>query len=131
MESYDAPFFPAGRSAFLRSWIAQPQTVALGLLRGDRLIAYGVLRACREGCKIGPLFADTPEAAEALFGTLQAAAPEGAPLFLDVPEGNPAAVALAERHGMTAIFETARMYAGPAPEMGIERTYGVTSFELG
>ena len=53
------------------------------------------------------------------------------PLFLDVPEPNRAAVALAERHGMTPVFETARMYRGPAPAEPVERMFGVTSFELG
>ena len=53
------------------------------------------------------------------------------PIFLDVPESNAAAVALAERHGLTPGFETARMYAGTAPDEPVERIFGVTSFELG
>ena len=47
--------------------------------------------------------------AERLFAGLLARAP-GAPVFLDTPEANPAAIALAERHNMTPVFETARMY---------------------
>jgi len=131
LDAYDAQFFPAARSAFLQSWISQPQTTAIGLLHGDRLCAYGVLRPCRRGHKIGPLGADTPDAAAELFGALRAAAPAAAPIFLDVPECNAAAVALAQRHGMHAMFETARMYAGAAPATAIDRTYGITSFELG
>lgn len=52
-------------------------------------------------------------------------------MYLDVPETRPEAVALAIRHGMRPMFETARMYTGPAPEISLERTYGITSFELG
>ena len=97
----DRAFFPTERYAFLQRWIAQPQTLALGLRHGDHLLGYGVRRACREGYKIGPLFADTPDAAEALFGALCARLPASAPVFLDTPASNPAALALAlaERHG--------------------------------
>jgi phosphoglycolate phosphatase-like HAD superfamily hydrolase len=48
-----------------------------------------------------------------------------------VPEPNAAAVALAERHGLQPVFETARMYRGPAPSEPLTRIYGVTTFELG
>ncbi|MBK1717911.1 GNAT family N-acetyltransferase [Thiocystis violacea] len=131
LAAYDRAFFPTERDAFLRRWIAQPRTLALGLIQKDRLVGYGVRRACRQGHKIGPLFADTPSAAETLFSALSAQLPAGDPIYLDVPEPNPAAVALAERHGLTPVFETARMYTGPIPDLALERTHGVTSFELG
>lgn len=129
--AYDRSFFPAEREVFLRRWIAPPQGVALGLVRDARMVGYGVLRACRNGHKIGPLFADSPEWAEILFNALLSRSAHGAPVFLDVPECNPAAVALAERNGMHMVFETARMYTGPAPDVATDRTYGVTTFELG
>lgn len=131
LEEYDGAFFPAGRRDFLRSWIAQPHATALALYDGARLHGYGVLRGCRNGYKIGPLFADTGDGAATLFHALRAATPVGTPLFLDVPECNPDAVALASGLGMTVMFETARMYAGPAPRLDMARTYGITSFELG
>ena len=127
---YDKTAFPAPRAAFLKSWIAQPQAVAIGVVDQEGLRGYGVLRACREGFKIGPLFADDEEAAERLFAGLIARAP-GAPVFLDTPEANPAAVALAERHAMAPVFETARMYKNGAPQMRLDRCFGVTTFELG
>jgi hypothetical protein len=55
----------------------------------------------------------------------------GEAFFFDVPEINADAVALAERHGMTSVFETARMYTQEPPTLPIERIFGVTSFELG
>ena len=55
----------------------------------------------------------------------------GAPVFLDTPEANPAAVALAARYPMTPIFETARMYKNGTPQIGLERCFGVTTFEVG
>jgi len=44
---------------------------------------------------------------------------------------NSEAVALAERHGMKVVFETARMYRGDRPALPLERVFGITTFELG
>lgn len=131
LSAYDRAFFPVERSAFLQQWIAQPGTKALCMVQGHALRGYGVLRACRAGYKLGPLFADTPRIATLLFDGLCASIQEGAPVFLDVPECNAAAVELAQQRGMHAMFETARMYTGAAPDLALDRTYGVTSFELG
>lgn len=128
--AYDGTCFPAPRPSFLGPWIRQPSATALGLRRDDVLRGFGVLRRCGEGYKIGPLFADDADAAETLFAHLAAAA-EGGPLFLDVPENNPAALALASRHGMEEVFGCARMYLGPMPDIAHERVFGVTTFELG
>lgn len=129
--TYDAPFVPAPREAFLLCWIRQPGSTALGFIDQGVVKGYGVLRPCRYGFKIGPLFADDAEIAESLFSALVAQVPAGQTVALDTPEVNPLALALARRHGMTAVFETARMYTGPAPALPLDRLYGVTSFELG
>lgn len=127
---YDAPFFPAPRPKFLRAWLSIQGHIARMLVENGEVAGYGVLRPCREGSKIGPLFAETEAAAERLFRALVAEAPPG-PVYLDPPESNPAALRLAERHGMTPSFETARMYRGPAPDLPLARTFGITTFELG
>ncbi len=127
---YDARLFSTRRPQFLRSWIAQPGTTALGHMRDDRLIGYGVLRRCRKGHKIGPLFADDPQVAEEIFQGLSAAAP-GELVYLDIPDANEAALALAERHGMKPVFETARMYTGVPPKIELNQVYGATTLELG
>ena len=41
------------------------------------------------------------------------------------------ALALAHAQGLHSVFETARMYTGPAPACELQRVYGITSFELG
>ncbi|MDR3556322.1 MAG: GNAT family N-acetyltransferase [Syntrophobacteraceae bacterium] len=129
--AYDRAFFPDRRREFLRCWLDQPQSRALGLIRNGKLAGYGVVRMCRSGYKTGPLFADSPELAESLFRALQAHLPEEAPIYLDTPAENPAALDLANRHNMSAVFETARMYRGKSPDVDMERLFGVTSFELG
>jgi len=52
-------------------------------------------------------------------------------LYLDVPEPNAEALALVGDRGMGKVFETARMYRGPAPRLELDRVFGVTTFELG
>lgn len=131
VRAYDRAFFPAGRSAFLRAWLAQPGAAAIGWVDDGRLRGYGVIRPCVSGWKLGPLFADGEAIAEALYGALCGHAGADDPVFLDIPEPNALAVALTRRHRMRTVFETARMYTGTAPAMPMRRTYGITSFELG
>ena len=128
---YDRPFFPEDRSKFLKSWLSQPDSYAVGLLHNQVLVGYGVLRTCQAGYKIGPLFADTPATAQAIFHALRSKIKTGIPFYLDVPETNPNAVALAESHSMHSMFETARMYTHQRPNLPLDRIFGVTTFELG
>jgi len=128
--TFDRRFFPSPRDAFFRQWLTAPGHIALVLLGAEGVQALGVLRPCLEGSKIGPLFAETPEAARGVFAALLARAPVG-PVFLDVPEPNSAAISMAQEAGMAPAFETARMYAGPAPDLPLAQIYGITSFELG
>ncbi|MDR6924076.1 GNAT superfamily N-acetyltransferase [Pseudomonas sp. BE134] len=127
---YDRTCFPASRPTFLSGWISQPDALALGCRRQGRLSGFGVVRRCREGCKIGPLFSDEAQAANALYSHLASFA-AGGPLFLDIPENNRAAMALVHQHGMNEVFGCARMYLGPPPTLAHERVFGVTTFELG
>jgi len=129
--SYDSGIFPARRARFLEKWIIRPDGAALGLAEDGRIKGYGVIRPCRTGFKIGPLFADSPDIAEQLFDALTGNVPERAPVFLDIPANNPAAVAFARDHGMTSVFETGRMYSREAPAVPTEKVFGITSFELG
>ena len=130
VEADDATVFPAPRPAFLRAWIDTSGHIGRALVRDGKLAAWGVIRPCRTGWKIGPLVADDRAAAEAVFTALVSAA-GGGEVFLDVPDVNREAVALAQSHGLAPVFETARMYTGPIRPLRLERVFGVTTFELG
>jgi GNAT superfamily N-acetyltransferase len=130
VEAYDATVFPAPRTAFLRRWIGTPAHVGRALVRDGALAGWGVIRPCRKGHKIGPLFADDRAAAEAVLSALLASVGEGE-VFLDVPSINRDSISLAENLGLAPVFETARMYTGAIPHLQLERVFGVTSFELG
>ena len=128
---YDRRFFPAQRLDFLNLWTRPKHGRALGAMSGKCLTTYGVIRQCRNGYKVGPLFADSAETAEKLFLALKAPLPSTTPVYLDVPENNPEAMKLAEKYRMEKVFETARMYTGAVPDMELDGIFGVSSFELG
>ena len=117
-------------AAFLRAWLETQGHIGRALVRDGRLAAWGVIRPCRIGHKIGPLVADDSAAAGTIFAALTTAA-GGGEVFLDVPGVNGDAVALAQGHGLAPVFETARMYTGPIHPVRVERVFGVTTFELG
>ena len=128
--AFDATVFPVPRTAFLAAWLGTEKHAAFASYDGGKLTGYAVARPCVSGTKIGPLFATDAVTARALAAECIRAAGPG-DVFLDVPEPHAAAVALAVELGLVPIFETARMYRGPAPQIDLDRIFGVTSFELG
>lgn len=130
IQELDCELFPAPRAAFLAAWLAMPASMSLALVEDGRLVGLGTIRRCRQGCKIGPLYAPSRISAERLIGGLARFAP-GQELFLDVPGTNAAALAMATDLGLELCFETARMYRGPAPVLPMDRIFGITTFELG
>jgi GNAT superfamily N-acetyltransferase len=131
IEAYDRKFFPAPRYSFLKKWLQQPQSKAYAYLKNNLLAGYGLVRTCREGYKIGPLFAEDKSIAEHIFLALRASVTPDEPLYLDTPEVNEPALQLAEKYKMRVSFETARMYTGKFPKIPTNKIFGVTTFELG
>lgn len=119
--------FPAARRHFLAEWLRHD---ALALRRDGEIVGYGVIRQAHDGWKVGPLFADDVADAETILRGLLTRMPEGT-FFLDTPGTNRAAVDLAVSLGLKPMFETARMYRGPDPQLDTAKVFGITSFELG
>lgn len=130
IEAYDRRFFPVPRAAFLLRWLEQPGAHVLGLRQGNHLAGYGVARPCRNGFKLGPVFADTALLAERIIASLLACI-DGEKVALDIPEPNAAGLKLAEKFALTESFGCARLYHGPAPDLPLEGIFGMTSFEFG
>jgi Acetyltransferase (GNAT) domain len=110
--------------------VERPAGHALACLQGGSLVGYGVLRPCHGGARIGPLFADDKEVADALLTGLLAAACR-TEVFIDMPATNPRAAELRARHAMEPSFETVRMYLNGRPPEDVQRVFGVTTFEFG
>jgi GNAT superfamily N-acetyltransferase len=129
--AFDTAVFGSERQRFLQSWIDRPAGHAVGCIDGGRLSGYAVLRPCHAGMKVGPLFAEDSDVAEALLAGLLAAAGAGVEVFIDMPAANPRAGELREGRGFEPSFETARMYLNGAPPEDVQRVFGVTTFEFG
>ncbi|HTN46902.1 MAG TPA: GNAT family N-acetyltransferase [Flavipsychrobacter sp.] len=130
--AYDTLVFGTSRIEFLKAWLSMENAVTFVAGADDGMIeGYAVLRKCRQGYKIGPLFADNDQVAEQLFLACNEKLPAEESIYLDVPEVNASALALAKKYNMQFVFETARMYKSGVPVFPLEKVFGVTSFELG
>lgn len=128
---YDNQVFPTPRQTFLKEWFKQPDSLSIAYVQNRKLMGYGMVRKCRAGYKVGPLFADTPVIADKLFQKLRTFVGEPNKIYLDTPELNKRAIALAEKYQMKPMFETARMYTKTKPKVNLQKVFGVTTFELG
>lgn len=126
---YDQRLFPAPRKNWLMAWVLNHTTLVY--CKDNQIMGYGVIRRCHVGYKIGPLFANNQQVAEDIFQGLCAKVELGAEIYLDIPEPNLQALKLVENFNMQAVFETARMYTQHAPEVNLDKIFGVTTFELG
>jgi hypothetical protein len=129
--AFDTAVFGATRERFLHVWIDRPPGHALACLAEGSLLGYGVVRPCRVGAKVGPLFADDENVAEALLSGLLATARPGTEVFVDMPASNPATRRLRSRRQMQRSFETARMYLNGRADEDVQRIFGVTTLEFG
>ena len=125
-QEYDTAVFPSSRAKLLRRWTGWRRGTALGIELDGHCLGYGVVGECGPGYHIGPLYAASPELAEVLLSALKRWPPKGKKVFLDVPETNPPAVAIARRLGMKKVGETCRMYASGQPRVPMEEWFGVS-----
>lgn len=127
---YDNNIIKYNRKTFLKCWLNMEGTYACGIMRNDKVAGYGLIRACRNGYKIGPLFADDFIIAEKIYLALADYA-TGNTVYLDVPEANKIGFELAKKHVRKYVFETARMYKNGFLNQETDKIFGVTTFELG
>jgi ribosomal protein S18 acetylase RimI-like enzyme len=129
--NYDSKLFPVTREIFLKDWITQPESRTVVFTNNQDIEGYGMIRKCKAGYKIGPLFADNEQIAVEIFKALNNFLNIDTTFYLDTPELNEAAVKLAKDNDMKYVFETARMYTKDQPKIELEKIFGVTTFELG
>jgi GNAT superfamily N-acetyltransferase len=131
ISAFDATVFGAPRERFLAVWAERPPGHALACLRAGEVAGYGVIRPCRVGAKVGPLFAADEEVADALLKGLLAAVAPDTEVFVDMPTTNAGASELRTGRAMEPVFETVRMYRNGAPPEDLQKVYGVTTLEFG
>lgn len=129
--AYDSECFPAYRRGFLSRWLSADGHIAYARLGDGRITGYGVIRPAPAAYRIGPLFADTPQDAEALFDTLTAHLEPGSGISLFAPEWQGITDAFFSARGLVEQFRLVRMYTGAVPETRAERIFAISSLELG
>ncbi len=128
---YDKLCFPADRSKFMENWLMMENANSIVYADEGRLKGFGVIRKCLKGYKIGPLFADNYDIAESIFIALIGKTEKGESIYFDIPEINKYAVNITQKFNMNKVFATARMYNAAAPDLHLNKIFGITSFELG
>ncbi|KMW60835.1 GCN5-related N-acetyltransferase [Candidatus Rhodobacter oscarellae] len=114
---------------YLTEWFTETtHRKTLVLRRNAEIQGFCTTRRCREGAKIGPLWCNTAQDAETLIQ--HAASLWPGDVVIDVPAASRDLVALCKAFGMSAGFETARMYRGHPPR-GASACFAVASLELG
>jgi GNAT superfamily N-acetyltransferase len=126
---FDRQHFPGPRQEFLGVWLGQPRVIR-AIIRDGHVAAYGVLRKCHDGNKIGPLFAETDNDACQIFVALCACS-NGETVAIDVPEPAAGFSAYLDDLAFEKGFDTMRMYRGGAPAIRTAGVFGITTLELG
>lgn len=127
--NYDSSCFPVNREKFLQGWLKMINTNSF-VYYDNGVRGYGVIRPCRKGFKIGPIFADNIQIADEIYKALVSKAVDEI-VYLDITEANPISFDLVKKYDMKKVFETARMYSKSEPLIDINKIFGITSFELG
>ena len=118
------------RDGFLASWTKPTaHRLTLCLTEGATVTGFATFRACRTGLKAGPVIAPTATDALAMLNAGMAAFSQ-AQLAVDLPESSADLADILTQEGFTNAFTTARMYRGPAPEMG-PTLQAIATMELG
>ena len=129
IEADDASVFPAPRRDFLRSWIGASGHAGRALVRDGRLAAWALFAPAAKATR-SPRLSPTMGLRRG-YPQRSGCGCRRRKVFVDVPEPNRAAISLAEAHGLSPTFETARMYTGPIRPVALGRIFGVTTLELG
>jgi ribosomal-protein-alanine N-acetyltransferase len=134
VQCFDAQREPSPRPHFLSQWLHHPAGSVLALIDGaGDCHGFGRIRPCLlergEGWRIGPLMAETAEAADRLLQGLLHRHP--GVVLIDAPGANAAAAPLLERLRFRPVGTTLRMYRGEAPTVSLRDVYGLACLELG
>ncbi len=130
---YDQLYFGHSRKNFFESLFKMPQTWAFVSLSNKKVNGYGVIRPCKIGYRIGPLYCDNIETAKDIFRMLLTNIP-GQNYIVDIPSTNTFGEVFANYFNLDRVpdSDTAAMFKGADPtEIDQSKCYGVCSLEFG
>ncbi|MBD2809463.1 hypothetical protein ID853_00845 [Xenorhabdus sp. Vera] len=130
---YDAECAGVYRDTLLSNWFWGEQRYGFCTYSKTGISGVIGIRKSHNGYRIGPFYADNPEAVETLALTVFALVPAGEHISVDVPEtDNNDFLLLAHEYGLRGLFNTYRMYKGNAvPKGRQDKVKAISSLELG
>ena len=128
---YYRKVFPYERKVFASLWVNQPKSLLIGKYEDNEYKGVGLFKPCRKGHKLSPLISDDPQSAEEILIALASHFEAGTLYYLDVPEPNKDAIALAEKLNLKKVDERIRMYTHQEHNILLNNTYSFTSLEIG
>lgn len=123
----DAGLQGYARPGFLNGWLSDTETRRTRVAGPGNSLAYATVRRCRQGLKIGPIFAPDIDTALALIADLS----DGEEVSVDVPDAAILLREALEAANFGCAFGTARMYRGTPPPAQPVPVQGVATLELG
>lgn len=122
---YDARFYADQRKHFLATWINIGTTTCLAYVDNDIIQGFGAIRKSVKGYRIGPLYAEKLDIAEALLCALCQNKGQ-CNITLDFPLSNSQGVALAEKLKLDEIFKFGTLYTDKIPDVDLSKIYSFT-----
>lgn len=122
---YDARFYADQRKHFLAAWISVGTTTSLAYVDNNVVQGFGAIRRSVNGYRIGPLYAENLDIAEALLHAL--CQDKGkSNVTLDFPISNKQGTALAKKYSLEEVFKFGTLYTGDAPNVDLSKIYSFT-----
>jgi GNAT superfamily N-acetyltransferase len=132
---YDKIIFTASREKTIQEALTYPEIKGFVIQKDNCITAFGLIRPCLKGYRVGPLFADTQEMAHSLLvNLLKQAGSEN--VLIDMPNRNKEGEALMIEFNATRDeqHDTIAMVKGtlvPEYERNLRKNYGIFSLEIG
>jgi len=130
LRAFDAEYFGLARERFLQAWLETPGMESLCLLKEGEIQAWGCMRRCRTGWRLGPVFARHSYFAEEILRhfAIKTIAED---VYIDIPDCNVQAIRLAFSLGMTPTDARIRFYKGEEPKVALDEIYGFSTLDIG
>ncbi len=129
--AHDTRAYGMDRAAFAATWFSDTPTRQTLVLMDDTAISgFATFRRCKDGTKIGPLYASCETDACALLSA-NPFHEANAPCFIDVIGQNAPLATLIRSLSFEATFETTRMFSGAQPVATPYRFQAIATMELG
>lgn len=135
---FDASIFGAHRADFLSNFLSKPSTITIISQENGRIQGYGVISErepaiaeAHRSYKLGPLYANITEIADALLEQLIAIAKPEESIFLETPGNNTAAAAVIKQLGFEKIGVQPKMFKGMVPNFDVQRMFCYSSIAIG